>query len=320
MGQPRTEQSDRPTPIPDRPRVGPTGPPPRESDHLRRSFAACRELTRRANSSFPLAFRLLSPVKRRAMDALYAFMRVTDDLTDTPGRPASQQRDDLNRWRTALEATLAGRYTHPIHPALHDTVHRFAIPSEYLFDVIDGVESDLEPVRFESFADLYPYCYRVASAVGLACIRVWGLQRGAADADAVGPAEAAGVAFQLTNILRDLGEDLARGRVYLPQEDLARFRCPPEQWQNPALHERFRELMRFQIARARGHYRRAETLGRLLAPEGRAIFGVMCRTYRGLLDEIERRDFDVFSRRVRLPAWRKGWVFLSAWPVKWGWC
>ena len=282
------------------------------------SFAHCREVTRRANSSFPLAFRLLPGPKRRAMDALYAFSRVTDDLADAPGDPAAKRRD-LTAWRAALAAALAGRPTHPTHPALADTVRRFAVPPRYLFDVIDGVAADLEPVRFAAFADLYPYCYRVASAVGLACVHVWGVRPGATLAAAAGPAEAAGIAFQLTNVLRDLGEDLARGRVYLPEDELKRFGCPPEAWRDPAHAGAFRALMRFQVARARGNYRAAAGLDRVLTADGRAIFGVMSGTYRALLDEIERRDYDVFTRRVKAPKWRKAAAFAAAWPVKWGW-
>ena len=252
---------------------------------LAASYRHCREITRRARSSFPLAFRLLPPPGRRAMDALYAFMRVSDDLADDPGADAAA----LAGWRAALADALAGRYSHPVHPALHDAVARFAVPPRFLFDVLDGVEADLAPVHFATFADLYPYCYRVASAVGLACVRVWGLRPGATWADADGPAEAAGIAFQLTNILRDLGEDAARGRVYLPADELAAFRVDPRTWSphSPA----FQELMRFQVGRARDYYRRSDPLDDLLTADGRAIFRVMSRTYRALLDEIERRRY-----------------------------
>ncbi len=277
------------------------------------SYAHCRAVTRAARSSFPLAFRLLPPAKRRAMDALYAFMRVSDDLADEPGATAAT----LAAWRAVLGEALAGRPTHPVHPALHDAVRRFAIPHQYLFDVLDGVEADLAPVRFDTFADLYPYCYRVASAVGLACVRVWGLRPGATWAEADGPAEAAGIAFQLTNILRDLGEDAARGRVYLPADELAAARVDPRTWSHhsPA----FQEMMHLQTARARGYYRAAERLHHVLTPDGRAIYGLMCDTYRGLLDEIERRGFDVFSARAKVPRWRKAAAFAAAWPARWGW-
>ena len=276
----------------------------------------CAAITRRANSSLPVAFRLLPPAKRRAMDALYAFMRVTDDLADEPGDLAVKRRQ-LAAWRAGLLAALDGHPSHPTHPALAHAAHQFAIPSRFLLDVIDGVESDLEPVRFATFVELYPYCYRVASAVGLACLRVWGLRAGAGWAEADRAGEAAGVAFQLTNILRDLGEDLARGRVYLPAEELAAFGCPPESW--PAGGAAFGALMHFQSQRAREFYRKAEPLDRLLSADGRAIFRVMCGTYRGLLDEIERSGFDVFARRVRVPRWRKGLILLGGWAVKWGW-
>jgi phytoene synthase len=285
---------------------------------MNQSFLVCRRLTRAAHSSFPLAFHLLPPAKRRAMDALYAFMRVTDDLADGPGDAASRGAA-LDEWRAALAAALAGRYSHPIHAALHDAVARYGIPAEHLYEVIDGCEMDIEPVRFATFDQLYPYCYRVASAVGLACIRVWGFARGVTAADIAAPAEAAGIAFQLTNILRDLGEDLGRGRVYLPEEELKRFGCLPETWRQPAHAEAFRAMMKFQVERARDYYRRAEPLDRLLSPDGRPIFRVMSRSYRAILDEIDRCDFDVFTERVRVPRWRKGLIFLAAWPVKWGW-
>jgi phytoene synthase len=281
---------------------------------LQASFLHCRRVTRQADSSFPLAFRLLPRARRRAMDALYAFSRVTDDLADEPGEPAGK-REQLAAWRSGLDASLRGEFTHPVFPAVAHTVRAFDIPARYLHDIIDGVEADVEPVRFGSFAELYPYCYRVASAVGLACVRVWGLRPGAAFAAADPPAEAAGVAFQLTNILRDLGEDRGRGRVYLPADELARFGCPPDAWGGPA----FREMMRFQVARARDFYRRSEPLVRMLTSDGVAIFGVMSGTYRRLLDEIEARDYDVFARRVRVPKWRKAAVLARGWLTKWGW-
>jgi len=280
---------------------------------LAESYRRCRAITRAANSSFPLAFRLLPRPKRRAMDALYAFMRVSDDLADDPGADAAA----LLAWRESLTAALAGRYTHPVHPALHHAVGRFGIPPRFLFDVLDGVAADLEPVRVATFAELYPYCYRVASVVGLACVRVWRLRPGATWAEADAPAEAAGIAFQLTNILRDVGEDAARGRVYLPADELAAFGVDPRAWSaRPAA---FAELMRFQAERARAYYRTADGLNRALTAEGRAIYGLMCASYRGLLDEIERRGFDVFAGRVRLPRWRKAAALAAAWPVRWGW-
>jgi phytoene synthase len=259
-------------------------------------MAYCRRATRRAGSNFAAAFRLLPGPQRQGMHALYAFFRATDDISDDPGDPAAK-REKLARWRAGLAAALGGVYSHRLHAALHHTVRTFGIDPRHLTAVLDGVEADLEPVRFATFAELYPYCYRVASAVGLACIPVWGTARPGYE----GPAEAVGVAFQLTNVLRDLD----------------RFGSPPEAWRD--LGPAFREMMRFQVSRAREYYAKGEALDAYLTPAGRAINRVMGRTYRGLLDEIERRDFDVFTRRVRVGKLTKVRLLLSAWPAKWGW-
>ena len=246
------------------------------------------------------------------MEVLYAFMRVTDDLADEPGE-LTRKHHDLKNWRAALVRCLAGDYTHALHPALHEVVKHRGIPPQYLHEVIDGVETDLEPRPFHTFADLYGYCYRVASAVGLCCIHIWGFR----DEKAKEHAEAAGIAFQLTNILRDLGEDLDRGRIYLPREEIDRFACPPETWRQQT--ESFRKLMQFQVQRAREYYARAELLTPYLSKSGQAVFHVMLRIYRGLLDQIERRNYDVFGDRVRLSRGRKLWRLLLAFPIRWGW-
>jgi phytoene synthase len=280
---------------------------------LARSYAYCERLARREAGNFYPAFRLLPRPQRRAMCALYAFMRVADDLSDGP-EPIPEKRSLLDDWRRRLDLALCGQPTHPLHPALAHAARAYGIPRQYLVDVLDGVCMDLEPVSYDTFADLYPYCYRVASAVGLACIHVWGFERPEAKA----PAEAAGIAFQLTNILRDLAEDAARGRVYLPREDLRRFGYTEEQLRRGQRDDNFRALMRFEVERARSYYEAARPLAGMLRPAGRAVFLVMARTYRGLLDEIERRDYDVFSGRVRLSRWRKLWLALRALPVRWG--
>jgi phytoene synthase len=279
-----------------------------------RSFDYCERVARRAAGNFYHAFRILPAEQRRAMCALYAFMRVADDLADGPGDPGGKRRL-LEGWRRQLDAALDGAYHHPLHPALHRTVARFGVPRVYLDAVLDGVGMDLETSRYRTFAELYRYCYRVASAVGLACIHVWGFR----DARATDYAESAGVAFQLTNILRDLGEDAARGRVYLPQEDLDRFGYRAEELARGRRDGRFRELMAFEAARARSYYDAAAPLAGLLPPPGRAVFLVMLRTYRGLLDAIVRRDYDVFSGRVRLSRLHKLWLAARALPVRWGW-
>jgi phytoene synthase len=277
------------------------------------SYAYCERLARREAGNFYHAFRLLPRPQRRAMCALYAYMRVADDLGDGP-EPIPRKRALLDDWRRQLDLALAGTYTHRLHPAFHHTVRTYGIPRQYLVDVLDGVGMDLGPVRYDTFAELYAYCYRVASAVGLACLHVWGFARPEAKAHA----EAAGIAFQLTNILRDLAEDAARGRVYLPREDLERFGYPEERLRRGQRDEPFRRLMAFEVDRARSYYEAARPLAALLPPPGRAVFLVMARTYRGLLEAIERRDYDVFSGRVRLSRWHKMWLALRALPVRWG--
>lgn len=296
----------------------PTAPPFRpaatsDRARLERSYGYCERLARREAGNFYHGFRLLPGPQRRAMCALYAFMRVTDDLTDEPG-DAVGKRAALEAWRGQLHDALAGRYAHDLHPAFHHTVTRYAIPAPYLFDVLDGVGMDLEPVVYETFDDLYRYCYRVASAVGLACIHVWGFSGD----EAKKHAEAAGIAFQLTNILRDLGEDAGRGRVYLPREDLRRFGYDPEALRRGERNEAFQALMRFEAERARGYYEAAGPLAGLLPPPGRAVFLVMSRTYRALLEAMVRREFDVFRGRVRVSTWRKLWFVAGALPARWG--
>ncbi len=288
--------------------------PEDDRTQLARSYYFCERLARREAGNFYHAFRLLPRDQRRAMCALYAFMRVADDLADEPGDPATK-RLALDGWRQQLLEALAGRYSHRLHPALHDTVRAHGIPVAYLLDVLDGVVMDLDTTHYESFAELYGYCYRVASAVGLSCIHIWGFT----DPKAKEYAEAAGIAFQLTNILRDLREDAERGRCYLPAEDLRHFGYGFEELRRGQRTEAFRALMRFEAERAHGYYTAAEPLAGLLPPPGRAVFLVMLRTYRGLLDEIERRDFDVFRERVRLSRLRKLWLVARALPARWGW-
>jgi phytoene synthase len=283
------------------------------SSFLQPSYAYCERLARREAGNFYHAFQVLPRAQRRAMCALYAFMRVTDDLADQ-ARPVLEKRAALKQWRADLHAACAGENRHPCHPALRHTLTRFGVPIEYLDEVIDGCESDLDLVQMANFDQLYRYCYRVASAVGLACIHIWGFRGGGAKLFA----EHAGIALQLTNILRDLPEDLDRGRVYLPADDLERFHVRPASLGDPA-EPAVRELMRFEAERAREYYRSAERLTPSLEPPGRAVFQVILGTYRGLLDEIERRDFDVFRERVRLSPWHKATLVLRALPVRWGW-
>jgi len=274
------------------------------AETLRSSYDQCRRIARQSRSSFTPCFYLLSGRRRRAMEALYAFMRHTDDMVDTEVG-AEQAGQALSRWREQTTDAFAGlslgsQGDERILPAVADMVERFEIPDEYLFDVIDGVGMDLSKHRYETFDELAEYCYRVATVVGLACLRIWGY-RGDDPQEA---AHACGMAFQLTNILRDLREDLGRGRVYLPQEELRRFNYSEDDLAAATDDGRFRELMRLETDRAERFYWTATELAGALNGGGRRIFVTMIRVYYRLLKEIQAEPGRVLRERVCLGRWR----------------
>lgn len=272
------------------------------------SYVHCQMLARKTAGNFYYSFLTLPREQFRAMCVLYAFMRVTDDLGDSD-EPQLVRARDLGRWREKLLLALARtEFEHPVLPALADVVQRYGVPREYLEAVITGVEMDLGPVAFETFDQLRHYCYHVAGAVGLACIHLWGFH----DPRAFEAAVDCGTAFQLTNILRDLQEDISRDRLYLPREDFERFNCDVREISGQSRSEAFQRLMQFEVSRAREYYARAETLYDYLDPAGKPILETMIRIYRGILDEIERCGYDVFTRRVRLSRLRKVFIAGSA--------
>ena len=269
------------------------------------SYALCRQLVRCSASNFAWAFWLLPKRKRMAMYALYAFLRRTDDLGDSTAS-AVERLSALTAWRTSFDRALTGHFDDPLLPAVADTVHAFSIPPGHLTDVIDGVAMDCiemnpEEPRFATFPELEQYCELVASAVGMACIHIWGFNSPAA----IEPARQCGVAFQLTNILRDLKQDAEQGRIYLPREDFERVGYTAANLRRGVRNERFTELLRLEIGRAEASYREALELERYLDPAGRRVFGAMLTTYRGLLEKIKQPETDVLRERVRLSRWRK---------------
>jgi phytoene synthase len=280
---------------------------------LDESFRYCRRVARRTGRNFYFTFLTLPGDLFRDTCALYAFMRHTDDLADSGDPGLDVRREWLARWRAALDAALTGEPAEGlILPALADVVARRGVPHQYLHEVIAGVESDLAPRTFATFDDLARYCYQVAGAVGLCCIHIWGFR----DDRALPPAVACGQAFQLTNILRDLGEDARAGRVYLPDCELRQFGYSPANLRDRVLNPQFRDLMRYQVERARDAYARGEELLNYLDRPGRCILTAMLGIYGGLLDTIERRRYDVFSRRIRLSAPRKAAIAARSmlWP------
>jgi len=272
---------------------------------LEESYAHCRAVAKARARNFYYSFVLLDGDRKNAMCAVYAFMRYCDDLSDEPG----STRSAMERWRGALEDALAGRPDEsPVWPAFLDTVARYSIPHEYFHAMIDGVASDLEPRTIQTFDELYEYCYRVASVVGLTTIHIFGFS----STEALPLAEKCGIAFQLTNILRDVREDAELGRVYLPAEDLARFGVAAEDLREGRRTECFGALMEFEIARARRYYAESRPLLGLIQPKARASLWALIAIYSDLLDLIAESHYDVLRRRVSLSALHKTGIVARA--------
>jgi len=269
------------------------------------SYQYCLRVARKRAKNFYYSFLLLSRQQRKAMSAIYAFMRYCDDLSDEPGATLAA----IDRWRSELDDALDGRFSgHPLWPAFHHTVRRFGIPRNYFREMIEGVASDLTPRRMETFDQLYRYCYQVASVVGLTSIHIFGFDT----KSALPLAEKCGVAFQLTNILRDIREDADRGRIYLPAEDLRRYGVNEEDLRVGRRSDNFLAMMRFEGARARAYYDESRPLLELIHPRSRPSLWALIAIYSGLLERIERSNYDVFRRRVRLSSLEKSWIVVRA--------
>jgi 15-cis-phytoene synthase len=300
-------------------------PPDDDARELQASRTHCHRVARAAGSSFYPCFALLDRPKREAMEALYAFLRHTDDLADSP-QPLDARHQAVAVWREAVTAAIGKEGSgfgvqdrtdrppsDPVHhssliihhfqllPALAAAVRQFHIPPEHLLAAIDGVQMDLDGRRYETFDELADYCDRVASAVGLACIYIWGFR----GPEALDPARQCGRAFQLTNILRDLKEDAAAGRIYLPAEDLRHCGYSAEELHRGVINPGFHRLLDMEIARARELYRRGVVLMDQLDPSGHRIFGMMVSVYYQLLCKIERQRAGVLTHRIRLSRWQK---------------
>ncbi len=277
---------------------------------LRAAYSVCRHIARSAAKNFYYGFLLLPHRKRDALSAVYAFMRHADDISDDPSIPAEQRRTKLDEWMDALRRVVAGERTDdPVLFALADSQKHFNIPLDLLEKLVHGTEMDvpsaangrLPRLQYETFNQLYDYCYHVASVVGLVCIRIFGYR----DPRAEKLAEEVGVAFQLTNILRDVKEDAGLGRVYLPREDFARFGVDVLALTNGSAPESLRPVMEFEALRARGYYRAAEELLPLIHDDSRGALWALVEIYRRLLERIIARNYDVFSERVSLSAAEK---------------
>lgn len=277
---------------------------------LEESYRYCRNIARKRAKNFYYSFLLLEKPQRDAMCAIYAFMRECDDLSDEPAVEGKRKLyEAIARWRVQTEHALNGEVTgSPIWPAFHDTVKRYAIPHRFFHEMIDGITSDLEPREVCTFAELYKYCYQVASVVGLTIIHIFGFN----SPHALLLAEKCGVAFQLTNILRDVREDAQLGRVYLPAEDLKRFGISRQQLESGSEDEAFREFMKFEAVRARAFYDESAPLSKMIDPKSRASLWALRTIYMRLLSNLEKSHYSVLSNRINVPTATKVFILLQA--------
>lgn len=277
---------------------------------LESAFEECRLETERWAKTFYLGTMLMPPVKRRAIWAIYVWCRRTDELMDGPdaqGLSTDVLSRRLDNWEQLTRDVFAGRVRSGLDLVLADTISRFAQPIGPYLEMIEGQRMDLRLQRYATFEQLQLYCYRVAGTVGLMSQSVMGLDAAYTSApwsrvpDPSDAAVALGIANQLTNILRDVGEDRGRGRIYLPQEDLKRFGYSEADLMAGVLNERWRSLMRFQLERAREWFARSEPGVRLLAADARWPVWTSLRLYRNILDKIESLNYDVFDHRAYVP-------------------
>lgn len=280
------------------------------------AYSVCKGITRRAAKNFYYAFHVLPRRKREALCAVYAFMRTCDDITDDATMSLPQRRQKLDTWLDALHRAQQGQPTDdPILLALTDAQRRYAIPAGLLDELAHGTAMDVEQaepetqptgapgltVQYKTFEDLQLYCYRVASVVGLVCIHVFGYREPAAEI----LAERCGLAFQLTNIIRDVKEDARMGRVYLPEEDLARFGLTTSELMTTPDPARFQPLLTLEADRAREFYSAGDALIPYVSEDSQPALWVLVNIYRRLLEKIAERKYDVFTAKVALSRWEK---------------
>ncbi len=275
------------------------------------AYDLCQRITKAEAKNFYYAFRTLPTAKRRAIYAAYAFCRICDDISDE-NLPVEEKLDGFERTRALLDKAKHGEIDEPVMSALADAASNFSIPWEHFTEIVAGVEMDLKKTRYTTFDDLQAYCYKVAAVVGLVSIEIFGYEN---HSDVQKYAVDLGLAMQLTNILRDIKEDAARDRVYIPQEELQRFGYSERDLMNGVLNEPFRELMAFQVDRARHYFESGRNLVPLLSHDSRACTAVLIGVYSRILDGIEAADYDVFSKRIGLSTGEKLVTMARLWAL-----
>ncbi|MDR3056448.1 MAG: presqualene diphosphate synthase HpnD [Zoogloeaceae bacterium] len=268
----------------------------------------CQQKTAASGSSFYPGFLCLPRERKTAIMALYAFCREVDDIVDDT-TDAHLAAIKLAWWREEVERVQTGTPQHPVGLALAAAGKKFRLPARHLLDIIDGMEMDLRQTRYPDFESLGQYCYRVASVVGLLSAEIFGYQ----DERTLAYAHDLGMAFQLTNIIRDVGEDARRGRIYLPTAELRQFNVPAADLLNRQYSENFVALMQFQYQRAEGYYEQAMAQLPAVDRKSQRPGLIMSAIYRALLQEIRADNFQVLHQRISLPPARKLWLALKTW-------
>lgn len=289
------------------------------NDELAASYHYCSRMARDSGSNFYRSFSLLEPQRKQAMEALYAFARWTDDLSDQAGEPQDKatrlrawQRELESRYQASIEKNNGRESTvafddNQLWPALIDSMHRYRIPLQILLDLVAGVQLDVDSVRIETRSELERYCYCVAGTIGIACLHIWEgpverLQSAAIDC---------GFAFQITNILRDVMEDARRQRIYLPQADLLEFQCDPLSWIAERPTGDWLGLIRRYIQAADSAYEKSWEIHAHLPPDAKKMFSLMWQSYHAILDEIAKQPELIWQRRLSVPLWKKAKLFFT---------
>jgi len=268
-----------------------------------------KEISKKSKSSFYYAFNLLPAEQRDAMNTVYAFCRETDDIVDEGTVADDLKFEKLRKWRIELEKSLNGHSEYPLINKLSKTIQNFNIPLEPFFDLLKGMEMDLQQKRYVTFNDLQTYCYRVASTVGLMCIEIFGYRHPSAKDFAVN----LGIALQLTNILRDIKKDAEKGRIYLPKEDLEKFDYNESDIFNNTYNENFQKMMKYQVERAREYFNTATAC--LNREDKKAMFAAraMQHIYYRMLNKIVDAEYDVYNNKIKISTAKKVGISLGVW-------
>jgi len=270
---------------------------------------SAKEISKKSKSSFYYAFNLLPEEKRDAMNTVYAFCRKTDDIVDENSDSTDLKYEKLRKWRIEFEKSFSGHSEFALLNKLGTTISNFNIPLDPFFELIKGMEMDLQKDRYKSFDDLQLYCYRVASTVGLMCIEIFGYKHPSTKQFAVD----LGIALQMTNILRDIGKDAKNGRIYLPQEDLIRFNYSEQEIMSLVYNDNFRDLMIYESSRAKQYFNSATA--NLDLDDKKTMFAAraMQHIYYKMLENIIAADYDVFNNEIKVSKFEKIGIALGVW-------